>query len=436
MSKISQAEQIVLSELARCVAEIAALPEQEEKREAVRALNRLEPVPPRIYCFPEAGWLDLVPPEQLLCIDPVFRGWETRLRMAILTHEFLDDDQPIDAVFNVGWHGWFDGCGLDVGVAATGNEQQQIYYLHPYSNLNLVCQSDHGAVHYEPSLKERSDIDKLRTPQLHVDHDESDRRLELAHDLFDGILQVRRRGHWWQTIGGVCQTAVLLRGMDTLMLDIIDDPKWVHEYIARLAADHHAALDQLEDGGYLSFNNGCEWIHTGGIGCSDELPQADADPARVSCRDIWGGVESQDLVGISPSMFEELFLPHLLPIVERFGLGSYGCCEPLHDWVTALRTIRNLRRISISPWADVVKAAEAIGSDYVFSRKPSPSPLSTHAVDEDAIFKELVETFEITRANDCRAEIMMKDIQTIQCEPERLKRWVRLAKTARERIYD
>ena len=109
----------VLRGLAMRVAEIAALPEHEEKRQAIRALNRLESVPPRIYCFPEGVWLEILPWESLSCADPLLRGWEMQLRMAIATHEFLRDDEPVDAVFNVPWDAEIGGNGLTVDQTMT-----------------------------------------------------------------------------------------------------------------------------------------------------------------------------------------------------------------------------------------------------------------------------------------------------------------------------
>jgi len=434
---VSPKETACLRQLATRVAEIAARPEQAEKRLAVMALNRLDPIAPRIYCFPEGAWLECIPPETLVCEDTLLRGWETRLRMAIYTHEFLRDDQPIDAVFNVPWDGGVGDYGLAPQVTGTREDSaaRQTYYLHPYSNLSLTSHSALGAVHYEPPMRERSDIDKLRTPQLCVDLGNSLRWMELAHELFDGILEVRRRCHWWQALGGISQSAIFLRGMDTLLFDMADDPAWVSAFFARLADGHLRALDALEVGGYLGLNNGCEWIHTGGIGTSDELPASGFDPAHVRCRDLWGGVETQDLVGISPAMFEELILPHVRPIVERFGLGCYGCCEPLHDWLPALKTIRNLRRVSISPWADLRLSAERLGNRYVLSLKPLPTPLSTERFDEAAILDGLRADLRIIREHDCRAEVMVKDLHTVRHEPRRLQRWVALARQACEETY-
>ena len=44
---------------------------------------------------------------------------------------------------------------------------------------------------------------------------------------------------------------------------------------------------------------------------------------------MWGFCESQETVGVSPKMFEEFVFAYQLPILDRFGLNIYGCCEPL-----------------------------------------------------------------------------------------------------------
>ena len=56
--------------------------------------------------------------------------------------------------------------------------------------------------------------------------------------------------------------------------------------------------------------------------------------------------------------------------LERFGMTYYGCCEPLHKKIHILISIPNLRKISISHWADINEAARQISNDYVISLKP------------------------------------------------------------------
>jgi hypothetical protein len=70
--------------------------------------------------------------------------------------------------------------------------------------------------------------------------------------------------------------------------------------------------------------------------------------------------------------------------------------------------------------------AQAVGRNCVFSRKPNPTLISTQVFDEDAIRADLRQTIEAAR--DCRLEIVMKDVHTLNNEPERLPRWVQLAR--------
>jgi len=70
--------------------------------------------------------------------------------------------------------------------------------------------------------------------------------------------------------------------------------------------------------------------------------------------------------------------------------------------------------------------AEALKRDYVFSRKPNPALISTERFDESAIRADIRETLDT--AGECRLELIMKDVHTLANEPQRLARWVQLAR--------
>ena len=82
---------------------------------------------------------------------------------------------------------------------------------------------------------------------------------------------------------------------------------------------------------------------------------------------MWGFGESQETVGVSPEMFAEFVLPYQLPILERFGLNCYGCCEPLDKRWEYVKQIPRLRRVSVSPWSNRAFMAERLGAT-TFSR--------------------------------------------------------------------
>ena len=85
---------------------------------------------------------------------------------------------------------------------------------------------------------------------------------------------------------------------------------------------------------------------------------------------------------MSPAMYEEFIFPYEKPIMERFGLNCYGCCEPLHGRWHVVRQHPHLRRVSCSPWANVDKMADYLGDKYIFSLKPNPAALAVPAIDD------------------------------------------------------
>jgi hypothetical protein len=128
-------------------------------------------------------------------------------------------------------------------------------------------------------------------------------------------------------------------------------------------------------------------------------------------------------------MFAEFVLPYQKSIVERFGKCYYGCCEPLHLRMPLLKeNLPNLARVSVSPWADEEIMAQECGREIAYSRKPHPALVSTTDFDEAAIRADIEKTLTIARG--CRVEFALKDVHTLDGKPERLARWVHIAREA------
>ncbi len=118
--------------------------------------------------------------------------------------------------------------------------------------------------------------------------------------------------------------------------------------------------------------------------------------------------------------------------MERFGLSCYGCCEPLDPRWYLLKDIKGLTRVSVSPWADVNRMAEFLGKEFVYSRKPSPTPLADPKPDWDKLRAEMREFLKATR--DCHVEIIMKDNHTLGKNPENASHWCGMAREEIERM--
>jgi len=401
-----------LRELARRVAEIAALPEQAEKAELWARHNDLEKTRPMVLVFPEGSWSELAADWVYDCQTPLARRYEQDLRQRLYSWEHLRDDNVIEPVVNCPIAVHNTGCGLR--AERTPSEAYK------------------GAYHIEPVLVQESDIDKIQLPEVTVDWERTHRDREQVQEIFDGVLAVRPTVGWGGSIGWAPMDQLSAwRGIDQLYLDLIERPEWVHAVMARLLAGKLGEIEALEAQGALVLNNRNHYNGSGGVAYTHQLPAADYAEGPARCRDLWAMATAQIFSEVSPTMHEEFALTYERQFLERFGLANYGCCEPLHHKLDAVLKIRNLRRVSISPWADLDQSAERLQDRYVFSWKPNPAIVAGPTWQPELVRDGLRDFCERTRG--CVTDIIMKDTHTCNHEPHRLQDWVRIAmQTARE----
>ena len=401
---VTPAERAVLRELAAQVAELAARPIEAEKRELWYRHNALQGTRPIVFCDPEVGWREVIPLSSLQCQGDLARVWEIVLRKEIFWGTQMKDDRVILDTFVVP-HVYRE---TDWGLQET-----------------KVGGAAGTAYTWEAPLRDyATDLPKLRFPTIEVDHAATQRMVDLANDVLGDRLRVQCRTGWWWSLG-MTTTAIFLRGLGQFMLDMMDEPDQVHRLMAFLRDGQMARLDFLQSQGLLSLNSDGIYVGSGGFGWSHELPQADF-AGQVRTIDMWGFAESQETVGVSPGMFAEFILPYQLPILERFGLNCYGCCEPLDKRWPYVQRIPRLRRVSVSAWASVPAMAEMLGHRYIFSWKPAPSELAMETFDEEGVRKSIRETLRAAR--NCHLELLIKDTSTIRNDPARLIRWVEIAR--------
>lgn len=407
---ISPADRDILVGLAEKVARIASTGEMAGTRDLWTRLNDLKPVRPVIFCDPENGWNEIVTEPQMECAGKLARRWEMDLRKEIFWGEEMGDDKPVEPFFDVP----FTVSEDDWGVQAEFHQSEML-----------------GSYVWDNPIKDYDrDLKKLHAPCFEIDWDTTNGCLALAHELFDGILTVRLKGTWWWTLG-LTWPAATFRGLQNLFYDFIDHPDGVKELLSIISKGNLKKLDYLEREGLLALNNDGTYVGSGGYGFTNELPQRDFN-GSVRARDMWGFTESQETVSVSPEMYEEFIFPHEKPIMDRFGLTCYGCCEPLHSRWHVVRRHHNLRRVSCSPWADLEKMASFLEDRYVFSMKPSPTDVADPHVNWKMIRDKIRKAFEITRG--CSVEVIMKDNHTVGRKPENVTRWCRIAREEAERI--
>lgn len=405
---IGFADRQVLRRLAARQAELAARPVEDEKRRLWLGHNALEATRPVIFCDPENGWNEIITQDQLTCEGKLARSWEMKLRKEIFWGEAMGDDKVVESVFDV----------PPVYIESDWGMHERLFKV-----------AEHGSYRWDAPIKTFAQLEALHAPQIAVDEQASADLLETADSAFGDLLPVRRKTAWWWTLG-MTWTLVNLRGLEQVMLDMYDHPAELHRLMAVLRDGHLAKLDFLQENHLLSLNNDNTYVGSGGFGFTDELPRPGFN-GRVRTGDMWGFCESQETVQVSPEMFEEFVFPYQLPIMERFGLNCCGCCEPLDRRWHVVRRFPRLRRVSVSPWADVEKMAAFLEDRYVFSYKPPPVDLARPAIDEDRIRRQLRRVLAIARG--CRVEVIMKDNHTIGNNPQNVIRWCRIGKEEAEK---
>jgi len=346
----------------------------------------------------------------LQCREAWARGVEQALRQDIWVHEELQDDHVVEPVFNVNWRVSCSGYGVDKTV-------------HEVASDTLSAKS------WDAPIK---DIDRdfhlLQPRSYSVDREGTLAWKRHLEGVFDGVLDLRLRGGFWWTMGMTIR-AIDLIGLENLMLFMYDGPAGLHRLMAFLREDHLAFAEWLEQEGLLSLNNENDYVGSGTVGYTRDLPPADHMPGEtVRMSDMWVLLESQETVGVGPSQFEEFIFPYQLAIAERFGLVYYGCCEPVHTRWEVVRRLPHVRAVSVAPLCDQDAMAERLGQDYVFSRKPNPTLVSTSCFDEALIRGDLRATRRAADRHGCPLEVIMKDVHTLGNEPWRLARWVQLAR--------
>ncbi|MBR3437532.1 MAG: hypothetical protein IKG97_07245 [Lachnospiraceae bacterium] len=405
--RIRPEEKEILRKYARLVAFYADEPVQEERKTLWFRNRSLKETRPLIFIDPEYAWYEIIPHTMLECTSNLARIWEMRLRKEIYWQEHIRDDRVCTKDFPV--------CHV-YSISGMGISQ----------HTTKSAQSD-GAYAIDSVLTDWDDLGKLRFRELSVDFDKTALYLALAHDVFDGILNVEINDSWWYS-DSLTDTLLYFRGFQNMMTDLIDYPDEVHALMEFLRDDQLHMLDQLEQAHLLTLNNKGEFIGTGGYGWCRELPGADYDPSAVTCKDLWGYCESQASVSVSPRMFDEYFLDYQVPILDRFGLSFYGCCEDLDKRLKYLRNkVKNLRIVAVSPWSNAESMASQIRGDYVYCWKQNPALIAVEKPDWDAVRKELREVFRITAEYGCRVNVLMRDVRTLAFRPENASTWAKIA---------
>ena len=141
----------ILRSLAGRIAEVAALPVQQETAAEWTRLNRLEPARPLVW-INEIPWHEMDVDGELAvqCEDPACQGLERGFRMTLYQWEHMPGDMTVEPMV------YSPLAYSDTGVGIS----EQADYVHTDERNAVVSRGFH------PQIQSEADLDKIKMPTI------------------------------------------------------------------------------------------------------------------------------------------------------------------------------------------------------------------------------------------------------------------------------
>ena len=408
--QVSAKERQILRELAKKQLEYA---NQEKNRQRIQEWylhNDLKGERPMVHLELWTFQQEVLEP-RLKCQSPFARMLETMLYQNFLNQELFDDDRVTPDYF---------GMNYDTDFRLFDIEVRQEHTLDADANESL----GHHFVQQVGDLED--DYEKLKKTYFSVDTESTKAKLSAASDIFGDILPVRIKMDCLYSVP--TQMIVHFMDMEQMLFNMMDYPELFLQMMDRIAEDTLAYYRMLEDKHLILPTTAFEGLGQGTWAFTHDLPSSETEAGHtLTTKDVWGFMDSQETVGISPSMFEELVFPCYKKISEQYGLFSYGCCEPVDPiWDNCISKLSNLRKVSISPWCNEEKMGERLqGSRVIYHRKPSPNFLGVGTVLDEEAFRAHIRK-SLLAASGCKMEITQRDVYTINHDVAKARRYIEI----------
>ncbi|MFC2023507.1 hypothetical protein ACFLT5_02085 [Chloroflexota bacterium] len=411
----SAKDRLTLRRLAGRYSEIAHLDVQQQRIERYYKTNAMQDVRP-VVLIDEVPWGE-IRDDALTNVCAPELGWlETHLRQTLYQWEHFQVDLVVPPVFRVRKRArWLSGIGIEVRDRQIKGDTGAYISAHAY----------------EDQIKTEADLAKLHEPEIVYDQAASEQELAVAGKVFAGLMEVELAA----SLGlgySIWDNIAMFRGVENLLMDLAMRPDFMHQIARRFTEIAQSQFRQLEEQELLGPHQAL--LHCTPA-CTRELPADDFD-GHVRPKDVWGRCAAQIFASVSPNMHDEFDLAYNQELFKDCGLLYYGCCEPMDRKIDILRKrFKNLRKISITPWADPQQAAKSIGGDYVMAAKPNPAFVATRQFTPEPVEQEITRYCEACREHGTTVEFVLKDISTIANNPQNLTQWAAAVKAVIDKHY-
>ncbi len=416
LESIRNEDALRLRELGRRLAEIAADPRQEKHRRIWTALNDGRMTTPAVLVRDYPVYLLERGDElQATSRDPFLATVEADLLLKLYEWQHLRCHRVIEPYLNC--QAAITDTGFGIQVSSPGAD-----LINKVGSKEIAT-----ARHFDRILASEEDLAMIKEPVITHDEAETGRRLELMHDIFDGIIDVKLHGaDYFQYVPW--DDLLSWMGIEEGMFDFALNPDFMHKAVEHFTDMWISRVRQYEALGLVSSNNQSCFTGAGGYGYTTLLPKPPASGMGVKLKDVWGFVADQILTSVSPTMSEEFAFRHEKRYADLFGLVYYGCCERLDHKLDELKTFPNLRKVSMSPYANIEGGMERMGGgDWIVSFKPNSNYLTVNPPEFRLLRQELENVCKLAKKHNCNVEILMKTLITLCGEPQRLWQWCDMA---------
>ena len=351
-------------------------------------------------------------PQRLKCVTPKARALEAQLYRNFLNRELFDDDRVVPDYFPLSYDAWFRMFDIEVKV-----ENAQLDGHQSLGHHFIPCLED---------LEEDYEEGKIKPSTFGVDLERTEKKKQFIEEMIGDILPVKIQMDCLYSVP--TQMLVHIMSMEQMMFNMYDYPELFKKMMGQIADDTLAYYRMLEEKKLILPTTTFESVGQGTFAFTNDLPGEEVFRERpFTTKDVWGFMDSQETVGISPQMYEEFIFPCYQKISSQYGLLSYGCCEPVHPiWERCISKLENLRKVSISPWCDEAYMGEQLrGSRVIYHRKPSPNYLGVDRIlDEDALREHIRTTLRATKG--CKVEFTQRDVYTIHNDLDKARRYIEI----------
>lgn len=397
----------ILRQLAREYYQLAKEDRNTERRKLHTAVNDLKMIRP-VVLIDELPWSEMNINDELtkVCENPLLHGVEWFLRSNIFKYKHFPADMFLRGYIPISKVVRSTGNGMHVQEKTLKTAEKNNIISHEYTDQFALDE----------------DLEKLQIPRITYDNESTLKQYDYIGDILGDIIPLKIVGKDYFHFAPWDEIA-MMRGVNNLLIDLIERPDFSHKLVAKLAEINSAEMEQYEALGL--FESDPYSLHCTPILTSD-LPGKDFDGEKMTRKDIWGRGAAQIFASVSKAMHDEFDIEYMKQTIGQCGLVYYGCCEPLDKKIDVVEKIPNLRKIGVTPWANVDVATEIIGKKYVVSSKPNPASVGVPALDKDGLKKEITGILDAVKRNGCSCDIVLKDISTCSGRPENIFEWEKI----------